>query len=347
MFESTMDDRMEKRPPSSASNHTAEKVCLFSLDFDPQAVSSSPSSVSTVWAVISTINGLTFPIIVGINLLVAWVIMERKHLRNASYNILIAILALSDLLVGLGIQPVFISLIVHLLLKCSSICELTIAYYILSLIWCGWSLATLAVISVERYLAIEHPLYYVSNVSVQKSIVATVIGGVLMVVTLIGFRIQTEKSYRIRQIPVAINVFICCFIILFCVWKVYLTAKRQRKTIARQKDAITQRCEIEKTKIRLKEMKRYSTLGMILLFSIALYLPTLFAKIIGVTLGKDCTTYFKYISQFIWVTCIYIQSLVNPVIVSLRLSNIKRGVSKKFSFVKRIVALVISTNYES
>jgi len=345
MFVNTMQNLEAMRPPSSSSNHSAEKNCLFSLDFDPYPTNSSSPytpSVSTIWVVICTINGLTSPVIVAINLLVIWAVLEKEQLRNTSYNILIAILALSDLLVGLAIQPVFISLIVCLLLGCPSICELTIAYYMLSLIWCGWSLATLAVLSAERYLAIEHALYYISNVNVQKSIIATVLSGIIMIVTLIVFRIQTENSYKLRQIPVAINVSICCCIILYCVGKVYGTANRQSRTIARQKDVILQRCELEKKKLLLKDMKRYSTLGMILLASVALYLPSLFAKAIGVTLGRDSTHDFKYISQFIWVTSIYIQSLVNPLIVSLRLSNIKKGVFKKFSFMRKIRLMVTS-----
>lgn len=342
-----MQDSLIRRPPRLMPNYSAIRSkddCLFSLDFGPQDVSGSPPTVAPVWIAISIINGLTSPVIFFTNLLVVWTVLENKRLRGTSYNILIAILAFSDLLVGLAIQPVFVSLIVCLLLDCTSICQLTIAFYMLSSIWCGWSLATLAVISVERYLAIEHPLYYTSTVIIQKILIATAVSGTIMILTVLVFRLQLDESYEVRQIPVAINVSICCLIIIFCVGKVYHTVRCQTRAITAQKAAVSQQEQTEKAKTRLKELRRYFTLGIIFFASIVLYLPALLTKIIGASLGKDSTLDFKYISQFIWITCIYLQSLVNPLIVSLRLSHIRRGVLKKFSYVKNISKAVISAS---
>ncbi|XP_020913397.1 trace amine-associated receptor 7h-like [Exaiptasia diaphana] len=302
--------------------------CFISLDFEPQPVSSLPQTIPAIWIAVSSINGLTAPLILGINLLVIWTVLEDERLRNTTYNILLATLAFTDLLMGLIVQPTSVALNICLLLECSSSCPLTIAYMFSSLVCCGWSLATLTVLSVERYLAIEHQFFYSSKVTVPKVLGATAITWGIMTLTLVGFRLMSDSSFEIRQLPVAVNISICCLIILNCVGKVYHTSRRQRAIIA-DITAVSTQQDIDKTKKMLKELKCYFVFGLVIISTVILYLPSLVTKIIGVSMGQEFTPEFKYIGQFIWVTCVYLQSLANPLIISLRLSYIRKGVFKK------------------
>lgn len=302
--------------------------CFISLDFEPKPVSNLPQSVPPIWIAVSSINGLTAPMIIAINLLVIWSVLEDERLRSTSYNILLAILAFADISVGLIIQPTAIALNACLLMECQSSCPLIYAYNISSLVGCGCSLATLTVLSVERYLAIEHPFFYSSKVTVPKVLVVTALSWGIMTLTLVGFRLISDSFFEIRQLPIAINVSICCFIILFCVGKVYHTSRRHRVAIADQETALSQE-EADKSKKMLKELKCYFAFGMVVIATVILYLPSLVTKAIGVSMGQEFTPEFKYIGQYIWGACVYLQSLANPLIISLRLSYIRKGVLKK------------------
>jgi hypothetical protein len=113
-------------------------------------------------------------------------------------------------------------------------------------------------------------------------------------------------------------------ITFFCLIKVNLTAYRQMKAINAQQAAVQQTDQN-----RIKEYKRTFTLGLLAIASVLLYCPSLVIKSIGVTKGKEWNDDFKYTSQQIWLTFVHIQSLINPLILSLRLSYIRAGVIKK------------------
>jgi len=68
---------------------------------------------------------------------------------------------------------------------------------------------------------------------------------------------------------------------------------------------------------------------MLVIATFVCYSPLIITAIIETVKGKDVTEDFKFIAQAISVTFINLQSLVNPLIVSLRMSRIRTSVGKK------------------
>lgn len=319
---------------------------LLSLDFDPIPLANLPTTVAPTWIVLCVIHTITAPVIFGVNLLIIWSICEDSCLRNSSYNILISVLATTDLLVGLVVQPTFISLLICLFYDCSLSCQLGTAYIVTAFVCCGWSIVSLTLISLERYLAIEHPLSYPSIVNIPRTISITIFTLVVCPATLVALRFHSNSSFAVRQLPPFLLISTCCLVIIFCVGKVFRTTRRHRMSIAIQAAAVVPMEDVERARLRRRELKRYFTLGIILLATVVLFLPLLVIKVLMLSLEKDFTQDFKYISQFIFASCIYFQSLVNPIVVALRLSYVRKKVFQKLCCKRNVVNLTVEKQNE-
>ncbi|KAK3752307.1 hypothetical protein QZH41_001501 [Actinostola sp. cb2023] len=182
------------------------------------------------------------------------------------------------------------------------------------------TLCTLMMVSVERYLAIEHPNFYQANVTTKTTMITMSIVWVTMTTVLVTGRNLVDADAV--QIPALVTLGPNVLIVLFCTIKVQVTAYRHRRAIAQQAASVQQ----EEQQNRLQEYKRIFTMSMLVLASVLFYSPLFITAIIKAIKGKDVPGDFKYISQPIYATFIYLQSLVNPLIMSLRLSYIRQGV---------------------
>ncbi|XP_031567958.1 D(1)-like dopamine receptor [Actinia tenebrosa] len=307
---------------ASTSNQNISNVqCPITIDFEPKNITNLSASVFPTWICLVVINVVTSPPTVLINSLVIWTVLENKQLRSNSYYLVVAILSLSDLLIGLVVQPLFVSLLICIINQCTYICELTMSCVMLEVLCSALTAVTTAIISLERYLYIEHPLYYQTSVTSKKLMIAIAVSWVLLGTVLPASRFLVNDSYWARQLPVILTIGLSFVVILFCVTKIHLTARRQMRAIAAQQEPVVQQSKI-------KEYKRIFTLGLIVLASVACLCPILVLKIVGAVKG-NWSDDFRYISQGIYVTFFHLQSLINPIIYSLRLSDIRTGVAKR------------------
>ena len=271
-----------------------------------------------------------------INLLVIWTILEDENLRSASYNISLVALAVTDLLVGLVVEPLSVSFQTCLLRDCSLVCELRSSYILAVLICCSLSITSLMLTSVERYLAIEHPNFYLASVTAKKMIIATVLLWISLPALTASLAISLNNSYVNTTGHIPTSGIILCFcvaIILFCTAKVHITARRQHRAIVAQQQAVVQRePRSEQQENQVLEFKRSFTLGMLVLVSILFYCPRIVAMIIEGVKKEEFTSEKTFLSLHITLFFIHVQSLVNPLIMSLRLSYIRKGVKKKLKF---------------
>jgi len=90
--------------------------------------------------------------------------------------------------------------------------------------------------------------------------------------------------------------------------------------------------QLEELKLRLQEHKRTLLMGMLVLAAFICYCPFIITTIIDAVKGRDVTEDFKYIAIPIAVSLANLQSLVNPLTVSLRMSAIRKGVTNKLLF---------------
>ena len=180
--------------------------------------------------------------------------------------------------------------------------------------------------SVKRYIAIEHPMFYRRAVTNKKVVVAIVLLWITEPTAYILNRLETHRSGKVQKLPTAIFVGFNALIILLCTLKVQITAHRQRRAIVNAERASAQ---YEEQQNRLKEYKNTFTMVLMVLASVLLYLPIIIVTIIETIEGKEVTADFKYISIHISLLFIYLQSLINPIIFSFRLTYIREGLKKK------------------
>ncbi|XP_031561281.1 adenosine receptor A3-like [Actinia tenebrosa] len=305
----------------TSSQTVSSFQCSFTVYFDSTNITHIPALFVPTWISLGIINAVTFPPTVLINLLVIWTVLENEQLRSNSYYLLVAILSLSDFLVGLVVQPLSVALIVSVIVQFSLACELVMTYAILTLLCYGWSTVTMVIVSLERYLYIEHPLYYQVSVTTKKLMIVTAVSWLVVGTGGLASRFLMSDSFQSRQLPLTLIICPSFFIILFCVTKIHLTARRQMRAIVAQQQSVAQQSKI-------KEYKRTFTLGLIVLASVVCLCPILVLKIVGVVNG-NWSDDFKYLSQGIYISGLNLQSLINSIIYSLRLSDIRSGVAKK------------------
>ena len=108
-----------------------------------------------------------------------------------------------------------------------------------------------------------------------------------------------------------------------------MTAYRQSRTIALQQASVQQPDEQQQQEQRIKEYKRVFTMTILVVLSILFYTPFLIVTVIEALNGKDVTSDFQYIASPICITFVHLQSLINPIIMSLRLSYIRQAIKNK------------------
>ena len=308
--------------------------CLLSLDFSHYNILSLPNSVQQTWISLAVINGIAAPPTVLINLLVIWTVLEDENLRSSTYNLLLTSLAVMDFLIGLIVQPVFAWVLGCQIRECSYECQLNTIFGLAG-IMCGFMwLANLMMSSVERYLAIEHPYFYRAKVTTKKMMIATSIVCLSLPMTVVLARVLADKAGILREIPSLLGATGCATVILFCTAKVQFTARRQRRVVDIQHVAVQQEDVVqqEEQRKRLQEYKQCFTMALLVITTVLFYCPGIVSGIIQAAKGKEVTDDFQYIAFPIFVTFIHLQSLVNPLIMSLRLSYIRKGVKKKLFF---------------
>ncbi|XP_031567116.1 adenosine receptor A2b-like [Actinia tenebrosa] len=320
------DKRASKMTANLNTNlNFSQQECPVTLEFDISNSTRFPKSAIPTWIAVSVISGVMAVPTFWINLLVIWTILENESLRSLNYNLILAILALTDLLVGLVVNPLFIAFNICVTLGCASDCDLTTTYLVVVVLCTGWSIGTLMIASVERYLAIEYPLYYNTKVSTRNLLAAVAVTWLLAVITLL-FRLMFDDSYKTKQISRVLYLGISLSVVLYCTSKVSKTAHRQMKSINAQQIALQ---GASTTADRIKEYKRTFALASIVLISIIFYCPFIIIKVILLANGKEWNSELKYVMPSISMVFVHLQSVVNPIVYSIRLSYIRVGVVKK------------------
>ncbi|XP_031565941.1 histamine H2 receptor-like [Actinia tenebrosa] len=136
-----------------------------------------------------------------LNYLILRVIWKTPSLRKSSSNLLLASLALTDFLVGVTVQPLMI------LINITAIEKLRKIFCIISIIgenmgfWlASISLGTLALISIDRVLAVKLKTRYKTTVTAKRVLSGTF--GLLLVIILcysLAFRTLTKMTSSVSQ----------------------------------------------------------------------------------------------------------------------------------------------------
>ena len=249
--------------------------------------------------------------IVG-NSLVLAAILSAPSLRSPAI-LLLCNLALSDLLVGLVIQPLFIAHSFNLTTRL-----LTSIWLIMSYSACGISLCTMTAIAVDRFLALHYHLRYSTMVTSFR------IKTILTALWLKSFIFSGIYFWSVRIFFLYITIFVClCLIIsVFCYVRIFKIVRHQQKKIQCQHQAVNlpQGSTISNL-LQLKKSAINSFLFfivMVLFYTpVSTYLSLIYATKDGSHRGWNVA-----------ITLVFINSSVNPFLYCWRMGDLRAAVMK-------------------
>ncbi len=226
--------------------------------------------------VLTTIALLTaLPFTLLLNALVMMAVRSTRRLQTKS-NILLACLAATDFMVGLTVQPLFITMEIFFLEgnRVNGFCTLKNLSGHLFHILCLVSLFHLVLISLERCLAIKHPFYYDNHITSTRLITAAAIAWTIAMLSKIldifsitkkSFVITTHDVLTILSIPVIVASHVA----------VYIEARQHQQQI------VSQQVPLEAKQEFVKEKKALKTTSFIISTVLLCYLPSIILMVIN------------------------------------------------------------------
>ena len=276
--------------------------------------------------VISIINGLSFPFTALFNAVFILGILFKPNLRRKKSTVLTGYLAVTDLVVGVIVQPIFLaSVLCRITGRCSN-CAVDSARVYLLRISCMSSLAHVTLVAWERYIAIKHALQYKLVVTTKRLLAGTIAAWLISVasICILFFPVNLSKVLLAIGFLISIAATVYFYIVI------YLESKRHRREIKASSPLR------ETNLLREKEFKAAKTTAVIFGCLLICNGPSFSAIIID-----------KFIFPFngsnapIWA-CIYpwmstfimLNSLCNPFIYGWRVKEFRDVIASVFQIFK-------------
>ena len=256
-------------------------------------------------------NIITSPVTSLLNGLVIIVVKTKPRFKTMS-NIALACLATTDLFMGVIGQPTFIAVcIVNLQAGTSNThCFIRQLSKAVLTVLVRASLLHLALIYLDRYIAIKHPYRYTTMVTATRILCSSAFAWTVALLSTATSPFLNEKLYK----PLTDGNIIGCFcttIITFCQVVLYYETRRHEKQIAAHQVSEDDR----KTFVREKKALKLTT--TVLFFLLLSYFPVL---VIGILMRNTFFHSLKaaHIALGIATCLTLLNSLINPVIYCIR-----------------------------
>ena len=246
------------------------------------------------------------------NALVLVAILRTPSLRSPSV-IFLCNLAVSDLLVGLVVQPVYI---VEQMVK--TVPKLQEAVRGMGFAGCGVSLSTMTAITVDRFLALHYHLQYPNLMTTSRAIYTIIT--IWCIITLFSFSVLW--SPRIYYFLVAFCITICLLVCLVCFIKIYRIVRRHQVQIHVQQQAVENSTDTNKQQIR-QSTKSAKNIFIYFLVMILCYTPLFFVYIISAINNLNST-----VLQTFPATVVFVNSSINPFLYCWRIPELRTAVFK-------------------
>ena len=246
------------------------------------------------------------------NTLVLVAILRTPSLRSPSLTLLCS-LAVSDFLVGIVVQPLYIAteitkVRVYPTLRISEIIQFSL---------CGVSLCTITTISLDRFAALHYHMRYAAIVTVRR-VVYMLITMWIVVFTLSGFYFWNKIIFFAG---VCVAICVCLLISSFSYIRIFRIVQKHQLRIHFQQQAIQRSDE---SKFNMVRLKRSSINSFIFYFFIILcYLPMLISLTLFTISRDDWTTIWNFAD-----TVLFMNSSINPFLYCWRLRELRAAVAK-------------------
>ena len=289
-----------------------------------------PESYYGVTIPVCVINIILMVFIIFGNVAVILAYCWNRSLQNIP-NMLLITLAISDTVVGVLAQPLFIIKLIRAIFDLRPLCALETLSSIANMYCAGVSMLTLSlVISSERYLAIVHPFKHRRLVTKNKiKLVIVFLWSTLFLLNCVLFLGISYKVYFLilsALIPVG---FIVTAFASYSILKKWKTSRsRQASVNSALGGSPSAIVSVEKKNFKIAKTMFYIVGAIALCYS-----PLLAALLYGQIKEKNWI-YLKYLYPN-GMTLVYLNSLLNPIIYCLRNQSFTRAILKMIGFDRR------------
>lgn len=296
---------------SEGKNMTQDtKLCkdftLFEVESVPLSIIILNSGLNTILVIVSILA----------NSLVVSAVWRTPSLRYPSIVFLCG-LAVSDLAIGLVVQPWFVA--VELLkihgLPSGGDCTLETAFLALGFLVCGVSFGLVTLISVDRYIAIQYPLRYPSIVTLPR--VLFLITLCWLASTFCSSLILWHFSAFLYVVATVMMVFLGTSTVIHVI--IYRIVRRHRNEIRAQEQAVQTTNEFNMARFKKTAVNTF----IVYYFLLLCYVPFSIAWVLRMT---GATSLDNPIVWKVANTIVFLNSAVNPFLYCWRLPAIRAPV---------------------
>ena len=278
----------------------------------PQGTVNDISSEVYCWLVfITVISIITCPVTTVLNALIIVAVKTKNQVRTKS-NIALACLSSTDAVMGVIGLPLFSSwLIVELQgntfgMHCELIGFTRTSLRLLTIA----SLLHLAIVNVERYIAIKHSLRYEVIVTEARLIgVSALLWTITLLLTFLPGNNYVQYDIGLTSLCIA-SIFSCQVVL-------YYETRRHEKKIALQQVSVEAREKF------LREKKALKQTTTVIFFLIICYLPIIISRVFISTFVILNSVNSVYFVHFTGVFFVISNSLLNPIIHCVRMKKFR------------------------
>ena len=286
-----------------ASPEVIPSECILSAGELP----TSATAAKAVLIFLIIINIVTFPFTAAFNSLVLMAVRTKTRLRANKHNILLACLAVTDLVVGVIIQPMFIALMTALLVgdATGGSCVLLPATLLLTNFLCDTSLIHLVLISGERHLAMKYAYEYDTGlVTEPRLLVASGLAWFFSLILHIPFFFHKTVFFMVKNTFIGLSL----ATIMFCHFMVYREVCRHQKELSSQ-----QVTEEARQKI-LRDKKAFKLTGTVVVVLFLSYIPLFVYRLVLVIHRSNMSLEEIFVGGLVSLSFAILNSLFNPLI---------------------------------
>ena len=246
------------------------------------------------------------------NALVLAAIIRTPSIRSTPHMIMLCSLAVSDFLVGLIAQPIFVA---QQLTKHHHVRQVSV---MMGSFLCIVSLMTITAITVDRFLALHYHMRYASLVTESR------VKGTLTVIWLINFLLSglSVLGPRVHSFVVATVTMICLLICMASYIRIYCFIRRHQLDIHAQQQAV--QSSDAGNNLNVPRLKR-SAMNTFVFFIVLIicYFPVCVLVTLTELSIKDRRSELVFA-----ITAVYMNSSINPFLYCWRLSELRTPVVK-------------------
>ena len=239
--------------------------------------------------------------------------IRKTSLLPKTLKTLLLSLAVSDVGVGLLVQPLYISFLVKVIQQSNTGCNnKAFTFIVIMLLFSIASFLGVVAISVDRFLAIHLHLRYQELVT-HKRVVAVVIS-IWLLSAFVSLMVRLWVPSYIRSLFLSIGAGIFLLLTTLVYIKIYLTVRRHRNQI--------QALQVQNPNFASLIKSAVSTFWVYLVFLVC-YLPFFICSVVvaiyGPNIALNTLVLFSY-------TLVFVNSSLNPVIYCWKMRHIRQAI---------------------